>query len=503
MANKVLSIEIGTYLTKICIVNSSKNNVKVHRTMAFDTPSDCMEDGYIKEVHTLAEVIDHKLKEYNIDIKDVIFTVASTKIANREVNIPLVKTDKIQSVVDACAGDYFPIDVADYKIAYSILEKVNTKEDKHYRLLVLAAHNNLISTYYELASQLNLHVMNIDYTGNSVYQVLRKQLPEGIHMVVQINTSNSLINVLKNGGLELQRTIPYGFMPVSSNDRKEEDLQEETTQNLNYLINNIIRVSDYYINRNPDNKIQTIYITGMGAKHQVIEKLLSKELGINIMILDKLSCADFLMKLLNEAITESDYIACVGAVINPVGLIPKNYSEKVQIKNDIRAVAIITSLAIVTSIILAVISGNLLKDAKKDKVELTNEINDMKDIEQIYSSYMNAKEELSSIQKIDASCVKNTGNLIQLFAEMEKKLPQQATIHSYKATDADIIMDFTTDSFETAAMVMKQLKTIDLITEVSSSEVTKQSDEQGKIQVSFSVSAAFRNSIQKDQGEAK
>ena len=95
----------------------------------------------------VAEMKNHLAKE-KITTKDVIFTVSSTKIANREVVIPLVPENKIRAVIDANATEYFPLDISEYTISYSILDKINTKDEKKLKLLLLAAPNNLIKNIY-------------------------------------------------------------------------------------------------------------------------------------------------------------------------------------------------------------------------------------------------------------------------------------------------------------------------------------------------------------------
>ena len=130
MGKKVLSIEIGLHQTKVCEVEAGKKNPHVSNCITFDTPDNIVEDGFILDKDLMAQTLKSNLAAAKMNGKDVIFTIASTKIANREVVIPLVADNKIQAIIDASATEYFPLDVSEYTVSYSILEKVNTKEEK-------------------------------------------------------------------------------------------------------------------------------------------------------------------------------------------------------------------------------------------------------------------------------------------------------------------------------------------------------------------------------------
>ena len=127
--------------------------------------------------------------------KEVIFSISSSKIANREVNMPYLPDSKIADFVKTNAKEYFPIEIEKYVITYKKLEDIVEDDAKKMRILVLAAPNDLIETYYDLAKTVGLQITAIDYAGNSSYQVLRKQNYKGVNVFVQLNENNTLINI--------------------------------------------------------------------------------------------------------------------------------------------------------------------------------------------------------------------------------------------------------------------------------------------------------------------
>ncbi|HAB61947.1 MAG TPA: hypothetical protein DCE48_14850, partial [Lachnospiraceae bacterium] len=208
---KVLSIEIGITLTKVCEIDYHSKSPKVYRCITFATPDNTVEDGYIRDKDRFVDCLRTEIQNAGMRSTHVVFTVASTKITSREVTIPCVKDNRIRDVVQANLTEYFPMNLEDYTVTYNVLDKKTAPEDRHIRLLVLAAPNNLIKNYYNVAEMMSLTIVAIDYIGNSTFQIVKKQTAAGVQMVLQMNEQSSIIYILEDSILLLQRTIPYGI----------------------------------------------------------------------------------------------------------------------------------------------------------------------------------------------------------------------------------------------------------------------------------------------------
>ncbi|QHQ61956.1 pilus assembly protein PilM [Anaerocolumna sedimenticola] len=536
---KVLSIEIGLNTTRLCLIETGKKNTRIYHACVFDTPEDSFEDGYIKNAAALADIIKNKLSETKIRTRNVIFTISSSKIAHREVIIPLVKESKIPVIITAGIEDYFPIDISEYNVTYTILEKVKLEKEKHYRLLVLAVQNNLILSYYELAKLLNLKIKALDYSGNSIFQMVRKQVNSGINMFIQINKQDTLINILRDDILVLQRTVSYGYEAVldaitentlfeaeteaqavtmltmkdilytrfgnqmdeivSTTAASEEyvnryeliSAREDVTDTLHYLINNILRVMDYFTSKNQGERIQSIYITGSGAGFLGIDQLFTNELGYLTSKLTNLTGIQFKPDILPEGFKQSDFIACIGAVLNPVNIKPGHLLDKAAKRNSTLVFAVVCTLAVVISSMAAVGSDIVLKSVKDKYNRITSQIEEAKDIEEIYTENKNIQYAWITMESIEEYSYSNNENLGKLLLELQQKLPDKVIVRSFRATNLDILMDLTVDSKETAAMTLSQLKKVSLLANVKTDAVSEQMDEYGITEVNFSITANY------------
>lgn len=161
MAKKVIVVRIGTNEVQIVHMEHTANYPTVYGCVRFPTPENAVKDGMIIEVTELATCIRKACADKGIRTKDVIFTVASGKIASRETSVPIAKKKmKIQPLVMAKVSDLFPIDVEKYIFSY--VEQGEPKKTEEGGLIqdvmVFAAPSDLIDSYYTLANAAGLHI---------------------------------------------------------------------------------------------------------------------------------------------------------------------------------------------------------------------------------------------------------------------------------------------------------------------------------------------------------
>ena len=119
MAKKVIVVRIGTNEVQIVHMEHTANYPTVYGCVRFPTPENAVKDGMIIEVVELATCIRKACADKGIRTKNVIFTVASGKIASRETSVPIAKKKmKTQPLVMAKVSDLFPIDVEKYIFSY-------------------------------------------------------------------------------------------------------------------------------------------------------------------------------------------------------------------------------------------------------------------------------------------------------------------------------------------------------------------------------------------------
>ena len=208
MAKTVVSIEIGESKTRAAVLIMGKNRQNLKQAVVFDTPRSAMEDGYIRDYGMFAEQLLLKLRGARIKPKDLVFTIASNKVISREVIITAAKEKLIKSIIRAEVDEYFPMDLSEHIIAYSIIG--HEPGSDQYRLMIYAAPETLIYGYYSVAREMRCRVEAIDFAGNSVYQWFKTSSLDETTLIMEMNEKSSVITIIDKGEMGVQRTINYG-----------------------------------------------------------------------------------------------------------------------------------------------------------------------------------------------------------------------------------------------------------------------------------------------------
>ncbi len=527
VGKKVLSIEIGLHQTRVCEVEAGKKNPHVSNCITFETPENIVEDGFVLDKDLMAQTLKTNLSSAKMNTKDVIFTITSTKIANREVVIPLVADNKIQSIIDASATEYFPLDVSEYTISYSILEKINTKEEKKIKLLLLAAPNNLVKNIYGFAEVAGLHIYAIDYIGNSAYQLLKKQVGTGVNVSVQINDQTTLVNVMENESLSLQRTIPYGAMnivsaildnPIFGKTNSREAMQllmqeniinshvdmageispglsigsddydrvmreirgrEDVTSTIQYIMNNVNRVLDYYMSRNSEKRINAIYLTGVGAKFKGIEVLFTNETGYDVKKIDSLFAVSFAKGLQIEG-NQADYLTVIGASIAPVGFIPAEVRAVEDKTGNSKTASIVFAASCALAAVLIVGSAANYQIARFKHGVYEKQIEDKKYIEDVYATHQSAKEAYEYTSYMYSMTSNRNFQLNELKEKIASVMPSNMKVLSLTSNDTELSLNIeATSSKVSVSELLIQLKQIPSISSATVANLVEEVGDNG------------------------
>ena len=230
--SKVLSIEITDLVTHICEIDYNKKKPVIHKSIIFENPQYSVEDGFVLDRGPYKNALKEELNNARIKTKDVVFSLSSSKIINREVTIPDMKKELIAGLIENERNEYFPMDTTGHVFAFEIIEKI--KETKQQRISIYAAPDILIKNMTTLASELELNVVAIDYSGNAIYQFLKREQEEPIEMYLQVNEKGSQFTILDGGMLELQRNMNFGVITLvnAMNDARYYDKELEYNEAL-------------------------------------------------------------------------------------------------------------------------------------------------------------------------------------------------------------------------------------------------------------------------------
>lgn len=498
---KVVSIEVGYSFIKICEMDYKAKTPRVYRFAMVPTPLNVIEDGYLKKSAGLRTAIKEALYRNKIKTKRVIFTVASSKIINREVMLPPVKPNMMESMIKANLNDYFPIDLSHHEISHVVLETIKNGENVgKTRVLLVAAEKTLVASYEALAASCGLILVDLDYVGNSIYQAVKKEASKTATMILKIEESQTIITVVKDNNMMLQRSVNYGIdeaihevaansafdviedkdawelMKSEScikvaldNDTQviEPDLQQDddmemaqartnVTRTLAPLISSVSRVVDFYNSRNPE-RIEQAYIMGMGGDMSNLSKLLTNELGIPTTVFRKLEGIVW-----HPSVGEGDlfnYVACIGASMAPVSFFSSEKQQKQQKQsNNSSMTALVGVFFVVASAALAANGYMTYQEAREEQKRLQGLESTYIPAEQIFQKYSSMNTLYESVLMGHLMTDRPNDNILNFISELEEKLPTDVSVMEFSSNDEYAVLLIQAADKNTAAGIIQTLR---------------------------------------------
>lgn len=571
MAKKVVVVRVGSKTIRIVHMDNNPVNPTVYGCVRVPTPKGAVVDGEVKNIIDVSRRIRQACLEKGIATKDVIFSLTSSKIANRETTIPFVKDSKIQEIVMAKVDDMFPIDKDRYIFSYvkqgsgreaedgeeiegqseekqedlfgpveeegkkkkkgglnfSFSKKSKNMDNGVIDLLVYAAPIDLVRSYYALAEGCDFNVVAIEVDGNGIFQIMKRQVAEGVEMAVQINRDNTLINIMSKEKLLLQRVIPYGATTVieaamaepafqvpeydkaadllasqrvllhtfnASNPQNDLSMQKriELTQSASSLIGNISRVMEYYNSRNRENPIKSIIVTGNGASLAGIHELMNNELGIPARTPNELSGVNFNRQIeVNTNILQ--YAGCFGTVFSPVNFVPDEIKNKSATKESIFSIAVVFAAAFVLCAVLAVFSFVRVSTASSEYEATHAKAVAKEPVEQRYNDLLKVLKKVCIYQDLDFAVDTNNNRLHDVLDHIKEQCPgpNVLRVNSVTTTEEGGTINCTTnDNLSSVAAFIVRLNLCTDIRNVAvtSSITEKKDDVTQKRQYSYTIS---------------
>lgn len=517
--SKVLTIDItNESITIVEVTPSNKKQSTIHNAIIFETPEDAYEDGVIRDKERIAEAIKSQLSANGITNKNAIFVLTSTKIVNREVLVPFVKENKIKGIINANSSEYFPVNIEDYVVSHSILETVTDEENnKQLRVLAVAAPENMVRSYYDLAALAGLKVVALDYIGNAMLQLIKTQTTEAMTtMVIQLGSESTVLNIVKGDTLLLQRTVPYGTNVVVNEvmDAKGVDattamtlLQNERlltvdfddnaiTGAFRYLINNIGRVMDFFTSKNPDKPIDDVFLTGDGALIKGIDGLFKVQLNVSTRVMDTLYNIKFDPKIDLKIYNPVYLMVPIGAAFDPMGF----ELGEAGAKSSTSSVDT-TPLVIAFLILSVIIAGGVTaysfiakNKAQSELDQVNRDIQAISDIEKIVNDCENAQNIYMDAENMYSYTENLNENVGTLITELEDKMPKGISLTAFNSTSDGVDFTGNTKTYEDIAAFAINLKDIECIDNTFIESVTENKDAQSTdVTYDFTVKCIYKD----------
>ena len=343
MLKPVVSFDFGSESIKVVEGRYIREQLQVTNCFSVTTPQGAIEDGRIVNVSLLVTALSKALSDHGVKAKDAIGCLNSTQIINRELLIPVVASDEMETVVRYEIQQFLPINLSDYLIQYVILGEVEVMGEKRLKLNVITFPEKMARSYYDLLKELGFKPYALDVSYNAIsklatYSDLLEQVTtaEGTVAFVDMGAQSIDLNIFTDENIQFTRLIKSGGaiideklnqlpdMSIKSavSLKQEADLREIGSSHLvqraiilsiDEMLYELERVLQFYRNKAVGNTIDHVYLLGGLSHLKGLETYMANRLNTPVSKLKDISLTD-----VNQALTPDvlgDYANALGAMI--------------------------------------------------------------------------------------------------------------------------------------------------------------------------------------------
>ena len=451
--NKKLSIQITD--TSINILIGNKN--KIYETHTIELENGDCKDGNVRDKDSIVKLLNDYLDVNGRDIKNVSFVLRGTDIITRYIEVPILKNNALIEAVNFEFKQFIP-DIDDYYMNYEIVEKINTKEKKAYKILLVAATKEKINPIIEIAEEIGKELEVIDILSNSLARVLKSSdhiASEESTGIFYFGADSSTLGIIEGNVLKFERNLPFGIKnifnevydeaAVTALDSKQVTNVFENNQqlmmnfeNLLASVNNTVR---YYNSEKTNKPVTNFIIICADMIMTNMEKYLEKYFELPCILVKDPSDLGLKLKFKDNF---PKYISSYGLLLRGndnklLNLSPKTIKKekdkanidkvlvRVPILILIAIIAIVTPFLVINKIITKEIANIDADIARYNEIVVKNQ--------QLQSEINKMEYFINRIKDIDNS----TSNTSEIISKLNTYVPKEITFEGFSFTDSGLI----------------------------------------------------------------
>lgn len=297
-SSSILSLDFGSDRIRGVVGKHSKKGIVVDKSFMLNLPEGLYGDGEITDIDQLTYLLRNVLSENGIGQLETYGVINSTSIIMREVNLPTVSKEEIDSIISYQLDEYIPINPEDYVVKYLLLGNIQKEGIDHSQILLIGIPRAMIQAHLTLLKSANLKPTVLDYHGNAIAKLITEggSINQGYpdastFACVDLGYDFTQLSIVEDGMVKVARVIEFGAkdiieelktrMPfigetdIADKIKKLEDISikpsldnpeitfiEILRDNLFLLMDKIEMIIRYYITREAENKIDLILLYG-------------------------------------------------------------------------------------------------------------------------------------------------------------------------------------------------------------------------------------------------
>jgi type IV pilus assembly protein PilM len=290
MARMPIGIDIGSRTVTAAELKPGRGGqFTVSNFGGVELPEGAVHEGEITDVDTVGAALKALLSSTGIRNRKVWLGVSNQRVVVRQVDLPWVEESELRTALRYQVQDHIPLAVEDAELDVHVIEEIETEEgDRRRRVLLVAAHREMIAAHIAAARQAGLKPQGVDLNPFAVLRAVgsTSTIDAGDEVVLDVGARVTNIVVHRQGTPSFVRILVMGGDDITDALVDELDLEHAdadqrkrlvrvgdtddpvgriVTERADRFIAEVRNSLDYFQAQHAGSQIGSIVLTGGGA----------------------------------------------------------------------------------------------------------------------------------------------------------------------------------------------------------------------------------------------
>lgn len=300
-------LDIGTVTIKALSIKKSGNSYQIESMGLGQSTTKGILSESPEDQAAFADAIKQVITSANIKQKEVNIALPESQVYTKIIEMPSLSEKELAAALKYEMEQYIPLPLDQVKTDWQVLGPAGA-DSKKTRILLVAASNNLIKKYESIMDELGITTSTIETEMLSVHRGLYPLVNnQGSNMIVHIGASTTNIAVVENGELLMVFTLDRGGLAITraisldlgidlkqaesykrayglNKDAFEGRIGKSLFPILESILGDIKKTLLLYKQKNPNQQITQIILSGGGSQLPGIDIYFTNQLNIQVVL---------------------------------------------------------------------------------------------------------------------------------------------------------------------------------------------------------------------------
>jgi type IV pilus assembly protein PilM len=316
MAQLTVGLDIGTSAVRAAELDVSHSRPVLQTYGQVGLPPGSLIDGEIRDVAAVSAAITKLWTNGQFSSRSVIVGIAGLRAITREIDLPFVPDDEVDSAVRFQSEEVIPFPPDQTILSSQILADYTSPEgDKMRRVLVAAAHVDLVNGVIEAVEKAGLTVEGVDLISSALVRAVGGQdASEQPEAIVSVGAGLTVVAVHQQGRPQFVRTIGSGGnattaavsaaldLPISDAEGVKRRIGEPVAQmqaaeraaqaSMNELVGEVRNSIQYFASLPGRLPVSRVLVTGGGSDLAGLRSMLEDQVRLPVLSVSPLARLD-------------------------------------------------------------------------------------------------------------------------------------------------------------------------------------------------------------------